>query len=176
MRYRPKTLDMIFMTPDLNRLSPFGIEHQKYYSAADSTQRVWICGLWDAYLQKCVLGSHYFLETLRLMKYSRYFGQCPSTAEFLRAHIIHSVLGTPDDQTWPGVTSFPDFKPSFPKWARDPSRALISGLDDNGLDLLDAMLVYDPAQRISAKQACIHPYFEAGSSAYSGRGKLNGYH
>ena len=56
------------------------------------------------------------------------------------------------------------------------SRALVPGLDDNGLDLLDAMLVYDPAGRISAKQACFHPYFEQGSSAYSGRGKANGFH
>ena len=86
------------------------------------------------------------------------------------------LLGTPTDHDWPGVTSFPDFKPSFPKWTRDPSQALVSGLDDNGLDLLDAMLVYDPAGRISAKQACNHPYFESGSSAYSGRGRVNGYH
>lgn len=90
-----------------------------------------------------------------------------------------SLLGTPDDQTWPGVTSFPDFKPSFPKWTREVmwSKDIVrSGLDENGLDLLDAMLVYDPAGRISAKQACQHPYFEAGSSAYSGRGRINGYH
>jgi len=32
-------------------------------------------------------------------------------------------------------------------------------LDDYGLDLLDALLVYDPAGRISAKQAVVHPYF-----------------
>lgn len=80
------------------------------------------------------------------------------------------LLGTPDETTWPGVTSFPDFKPSFPKWVRDESRALVPGLEENGLDLLDAMLVYDPAGRISAKQACIHPYFEDGSSSWSGRG------
>lgn len=86
------------------------------------------------------------------------------------------ILGTPDDNAWPGVTSFPDYKTSFPKWNRDMSKALVSGLDDNGLDLLDAMLVYDPAGRISAKQACMHPYFELGSAAYSGRGKTNGYH
>lgn len=35
----------------------------------------------------------------------------------------------------------------------------MGGLDELGLDLLDAMLVYDPAARISAKQAIIHPYF-----------------
>lgn len=86
------------------------------------------------------------------------------------------LLGTPDEQTWPGVTSFPDFKPSFPKWARDETLPLIPGLDENGLDLLDAMLVYDPAGRISAKQACNHPYFEPGSSAWSGRVPRNGFH
>ena len=89
---------------------------------------------------------------------------------------IDRLLGTPDDHQWPGVTSFPDFKASFPKWSRDLSKALVGGLDDNGLDLLDAMLVYDPAGRISAKAACNHPYFEAGASAYSGRAKTNGYH
>ena len=101
---------------------------------------------------------------------------CITLVVTLRAYRWISVLGTPDDHSWPGVTSFPDFKPSFPKWTRDLSRALVAGLDENGLDLLEAMLVYDPAQRMSAKQACIHPYFEAGSSAYSGRGKVNGYH
>ena len=56
------------------------------------------------------------------------------------------------------------------------TKALVTGLDENGIDLLEQMLVYDPAGRLSAKQACIHPYFELGSAAYSGRGpKANGY-
>lgn len=111
------------------------------------------------------------------MKSSRFFGKSSSRCvETVWVLITGSILGTPDEQAWPGVTSFPDFKPSFPKWSRDPTRALVNGLDDNGLDLLDAMLVYDPAGRISAKQACQHPYFELGSSAYSGRAKTNGFH
>ena len=79
------------------------------------------------------------------------------------------LLGTPDESVWPGVTSFPDFKPSFPKWRRSETRALVPGLDDDGLDLLDGLLEYDPARRLSAKQACMHPYFENGSSYYTGR-------
>ncbi|KAL8910366.1 MAG: hypothetical protein Q9171_004320 [Xanthocarpia ochracea] len=93
----------------------------------------------------------------------------PGDSEIDEIFKIFRLLGTPNDHDWPGVTSFPDFKPSFPKWSRDISRPLVSGLDDNGLDLLDAMLVYDPAGRISAKQACGHPYFDAGTHAHSGR-------
>lgn len=70
------------------------------------------------------------------------------------------MLGTPTEDIWPGVTSYPDFKASFPKWARDNALPLCQNLDDAGLDLLEMMLVYDPAGRISAKQACNHPYFE----------------
>jgi cyclin-dependent kinase len=93
-----------------------------------------------------------------------------------------SLLGTPTENDWPGVTTFPDFKTSFPKWQRNYDAPLCTNLDAAGLDLLELMLQYDPAGRISAKQACMHPYFEDGSAAYSGRGKGvtyqggNGYH
>ncbi|KAK3291364.1 cell division control protein 2 [Chaetomium fimeti] len=84
----------------------------------------------------------------------------PGDSEIDEIFKIFRLLGTPTEEIWPGVTSYPDFKSSFPKWARDPTAALCSNLDDAGLDLLEMMLVYDPAGRISAKQACNHPYFE----------------
>ncbi|KAI9887697.1 MAG: Cyclin-dependent kinase catalytic subunit [Watsoniomyces obsoletus] len=93
----------------------------------------------------------------------------PGDSEIDEIFKIFKLLGTPDEAAWPGVTSFPDFKPSFPKWIRDDTRPLVPGLDHAGLDLLEALLVYDPAGRISAKQACDHEYFEDGSSSWSGR-------
>lgn len=103
----------------------------------------------------------------------------PGDSEIDEIFKIFRVLGTPTEEDWPGVTSFPDFKSSFPKWVRKADELLVSNdgykvLGDDGLDLLESLLVYDPAGRISAKQAVIHPYFLEGKGAIAPR--QNGYH
>ncbi|KAI2794455.1 Cyclin-dependent kinase 1 [Penicillium oxalicum] len=92
----------------------------------------------------------------------------PGDSEIDEIFKIFRILGTPDEVEWPGVTSFPDYKPTFPKWKR-PDTPIVPGLEENGQALLEALLEYDPAHRLSAKQACMHPYFKNGSSYYSGR-------
>ncbi|KAL5335873.1 kinase-like domain-containing protein [Aspergillus crustosus] len=101
----------------------------------------------------------------------------PGDSEIDEIFKIFRLLGTPDEIAWPGVTSFPDYKSSFPRWKREETHNLVPGLEEDGLDLLEALLEYDPARRISAKQACMHPYFQHGSSYYSGRTRgRNGVH
>jgi cyclin-dependent kinase len=98
----------------------------------------------------------------------------PSLHPIYQARLTsRSVLGTPTEVDWPGVTSFPDYKSSFPKWQRTDVANIVTSLDDYGLDLLDALLVYDPAGRISAKQSVVHAYF-TGLNGFSGNG--NGFH
>jgi len=105
----------------------------------------------------------------------------PGDSEIDEIFKIFRVLGTPTEGDWPGVTSFPDYKTSFPKWIRNENELLVGNADlgDEGLDLLDSLLVYDPASRISAKQACGHPYFDGGTWVHSGRqrevGRNGGY-
>ena len=165
------------MPPNVTRLSLCGTAPLKSYLGGDSTLLVSMSGQWDVSLQRCVRASPCFRAIRRLTRSSRSFGKSITIPVWRRCSWICSVLGTPDENTWPGVTSFPDFKSSFPKWNRDTTRALTTGLDETGLDLLERMLVYDPAGRLSAKQACIHPFFELGTGAHSGRSsRVNGYH
>lgn len=56
---------------------------------------------------------------------------------FTDYYVHYRLLGTPDEDTWPGVTSFPDFKPSFPQWAKVDTNRMVPGLETAGYDLLE---------------------------------------
>ncbi|CAG8585904.1 1871_t:CDS:2 [Acaulospora morrowiae] len=82
---------------------------------------------------------------------------CDSEIEQL--FMVFEVLGTPDEETWPGVTKFPDYNPNFPRWKPQKLRDFVPSLDSLGLDLLQKLFTYDTIRRISAKRALSHPYF-----------------
>ncbi|XP_018416280.1 PREDICTED: cyclin-dependent kinase 2 isoform X2 [Nanorana parkeri] len=83
----------------------------------------------------------------------------PGDSEIDQLFRIFRTLGTPDESTWPGVTSMPDYKSTFPKWARQDFSKVVPPLDEDGRDLLAQMLQYDSNKRISAKTALSHPFF-----------------
>jgi cyclin-dependent kinase len=88
----------------------------------------------------------------------------PGDSEIDEIFKIFRILGTPNEDVWPGVTSLPDFKTTFPQWSRRGLDKHVPGLDPYGIDLLDHLLTYDPASRISAKRAIFHPYFSGSES------------
>jgi len=46
------------------------------------------------------------------------------------------AVGTPDEQSWPGVTKLPDFKSSFPRWKAQNLGKIVTRLDADGVDIL----------------------------------------
>ena len=80
---------------------------------------------------------------------------------------IFRVLGTPNDEIWPGYSELPNVRliENFHQYA--PVRDLREHfdipkelLDDQGYDLLMRMLHYDPEKRIIASDALMHPYLQ----------------
>ncbi|KAI8325741.1 Pkinase-domain-containing protein [Martensiomyces pterosporus] len=78
---------------------------------------------------------------------------------------IFSMLGTPNEETWPGFQDLPNAK--MFKFTPRPGggrlgerlRAAGAGLTPSAYDLLARMLAFDPKQRITAEEALGHPYF-----------------
>ncbi|KAF8628971.1 hypothetical protein AX15_003611 [Amanita polypyramis BW_CC] len=83
----------------------------------------------------------------------------PGDSEIDQIFKIFRILGTPNEQTWPGVSILPDYKTTFPQWSRQDLQRIVPTLDDTGIDMLKRTLCYDSAKRISAKRALSHPYF-----------------
>lgn len=73
---------------------------------------------------------------------------------------IFKVMGTPNEESWPGVSELADYKADFPVYPAQSLPAIVHGLDEKGQNLLSRMLQYDPNQRISAAAAMKHPYFD----------------
>ncbi|NXG65041.1 CDK3 kinase, partial [Hemiprocne comata] len=83
----------------------------------------------------------------------------PGDCEIDQLFRIFRTLGTPTEVTWPGVTQLPDYKKEFPHWARREMKDIVPNLDQDGRDLLEQLLLYDPSRRISAKAALDHRCF-----------------
>ncbi|KAJ5751545.1 uncharacterized protein N7511_008510 [Penicillium nucicola] len=82
----------------------------------------------------------------------------PGCSELDEIFKIFRLLGTPDEETWPGITSFPEYKASFPKWER-LSTPIVLGLEPAGLEMLAALLDYGDKKKtlgLTFQDAVIH--------------------
>ena len=72
---------------------------------------------------------------------------------------IFRIMGTPTERTWPGITKFQEYKPTFQMYATQDLRQILPQIDPTGIDLLQRMLHLRPELRISAADALNHPWF-----------------
>lgn len=113
-----------------------------------------------------LLGSRHYSTAIDMWSVGCIFAEMamrqplfPGDSEIDEIFRIFRVLGTPNEDIWPGVSNLPDYKPTFPQWSAQDLHKAIPNLDSYGIDLLQQTLVYDPAHRISAKRAMHHEYF-----------------
>ncbi|KAJ1501847.1 Cyclin-dependent kinase 2 [Coelomomyces lativittatus] len=88
-------------------------------------------------------------------------------SEIFQLFTIFQIRGTPNLEIWPDVWKLPDWHDNFPQWHTRKLSEFIPRLKQNGIDLLDKLLRYDPNQRLPAKHALQHPYFDQVSTPFS---------
>jgi serine/threonine protein kinase len=83
----------------------------------------------------------------------------PGSSDSDQLNKIFMTLGTPTPQTWPAMANLPEYKPDFQQYPAQPFKKFLRRLDQVGIDLMQRMLQFDPASRVSAEAAMKHPFF-----------------
>ncbi|MEW5303981.1 MAG: hypothetical protein WDW36_006624 [Sanguina aurantia] len=83
----------------------------------------------------------------------------PGDSELQQLLHIFKLLGTPTEENWQGVTKLRDWH-EWPQWQAQDLTRIFPNLEPEGIELMQMMMEYDPARRISAKEALRHAYFD----------------
>ncbi|XP_064632586.1 cyclin-dependent kinase 20-like [Lineus longissimus] len=84
----------------------------------------------------------------------------PGESDIEQLSSVLRVLGTPNERIWPGLSELPDYnKIMFSENPPIPFEEILPDASPIALDLLKQFLVYPSKERLSAKQALLHPYF-----------------
>ncbi|XP_050324085.1 cyclin-dependent kinase 2 isoform X2 [Bactrocera neohumeralis] len=112
-----------------------------------------------------LLGTKYYATGMDIWSLGCIFAEMimkrslfPGDSEIDQLYRIFRTLGTPDENVWPGVTQLPDYKANFPRWEKTNIPEVL--VKHEAFDLFKNMMLYEPNERISAKNGMIHSYFD----------------
>lgn len=89
----------------------------------------------------------------------------PGDSEIDQLFRVFRALGTPGgqgaDAVWEGARRLPDYRAAFPRWPPRAARTLLPAAaraDPLACALFEAMLRYEPSERVPARAAARHAY------------------
>ncbi|CAI8036133.1 Cyclin-dependent kinase 2 [Geodia barretti] len=159
-----KPQNLLINTTGVVKLADFGLA--RAFGVPVRTYTHEVVTLWYR-SPELLFGSQYYNTPVDIWSIGCIFAEMlcrrplfPGDSEIDQLFRIFRTLGTPDDRLWPGVSLLPDYKNTFPKWPRRNLQPVVKTADPLAVDLLEQMLIYEPAKRTSAMNSLTHPYFK----------------
>ncbi|KAK2954222.1 putative Cyclin-dependent kinase 3 [Blattamonas nauphoetae] len=81
-------------------------------------------------------------------------------SEIDQLYKIFSILGTPTQELWKGLTSCRYWREEFPKWSQPRLAEILEDVEPSLLDIVQNLLLYNPQNRLTALDALSHPFFD----------------
>lgn len=83
----------------------------------------------------------------------------PGDSEIDQLFKIFHLLGTPYEESWPGLTHLLFYSDDFPNWSPTNPQDILCIKDQRMTDLFTSMLIYPSNERIAAHEALQHSFF-----------------
>ncbi|ODO00265.1 hypothetical protein I350_06894 [Cryptococcus amylolentus CBS 6273] len=159
-----KTSNLLMNNRGQIKVADFGLARKFGEPLGDMTQLV--VTLWYR-SPELLLGSEEYSTAVDMWSIGCIFAELmqseplfPGRGEIDQINRIFSLLGRPNEESWPRYTSLPLVKklnPVGPLYST--LRQKFKYLTSEGHNLLSSLLWYDPDRRISAEEGSRHPYF-----------------
>ncbi|MBA0702179.1 hypothetical protein Goari_005647, partial [Gossypium aridum] len=127
---------------DFGLARAFGIPVRTFTHEVSTITKFEVVTLWYR-APEILLGSRHYSTPVDVWSVGCIFAEMvnqrplfPGDSEIDELFKIFRILGTPNEDTWPGVTSLPDFKSAFPKWPAKNLATVVPNLESAGIDLL----------------------------------------
>ncbi|KAL6422127.1 hypothetical protein ACFW04_010877 [Cataglyphis niger] len=112
-------------------------------------------------------GARYYTSAIDVWSIGCIFGEMlnnsplfPGETDIEQLAIVLKYLGSPTSESWPGLTSLPDYnKISFPYHKGTTWENIIQDAQPEAIDLIRQILIYNSSKRLTAEQALCHIYF-----------------
>ncbi|KAN0060347.1 hypothetical protein ACQY0O_007676 [Thecaphora frezii] len=167
-----KTSNLLMNNRGMLKVADFGLARTYGDPLGDMTSLV--VTLWYR-APELLLGSPTYTSTIDLWSIGCIFAELllhkplfSGKTETEQLSLIFRLLGAPNSNLYPGITSLPSVRDSKVTLSSHTTRSSIRTnlrrhfryVTENAIDLLASLLDYDPEKRISAAEALKHPYFE----------------
>ncbi|KXS16085.1 Pkinase-domain-containing protein [Gonapodya prolifera JEL478] len=160
-----KTSNLLMTNTGHVKIADFGLARSYGDPPVNLTQLV--VTLWYR-APELLLGESNYTPAIDMWSIGCIFGELvnnealmPGRGEIDQLNQIFRLLGSPTEDSWPNWTSLPNARTiQFANVPQSSLRQKFPYLTQLGLDLLSAMLAYDPGRRITAEEAMRHPWFE----------------
>ena len=155
----------LFLTPEgVVKVGDFGLA--RFYGSPERRYTGQVVTRWYR-APEILFGAKFYGTSIDVWSVGAVFAELllrvpyfPGNSDIEQLSCIFTARGTPTEETWPGVSSLPDYI-AFQPQKGQPLRELFTAASDDALALLHACLTLCPGERITAKAALQHAYFAA---------------
>uniref|UniRef100_A0A5S6QC24 Protein kinase domain-containing protein n=1 Tax=Trichuris muris TaxID=70415 RepID=A0A5S6QC24_TRIMR len=153
----------LLISGDIIKLADFGLARLEKETRAAYTETV--VTLWYR-SPEILLGEEHYSTSVDIWSAGCVFAEMATgtplfsgLTEFQQLATIFKILGTPTTEEWSEFTEMKLYSTELPVVRSYRLAERVTTLDESGMSLLQATLIYDPKKRITAKEMLAHPYF-----------------